>query len=173
MTDNNKGDLGVLVMLLLAGVFALANLMMALIPGLALFEIADLPFAFLPDKHGDYWEKAGIFYGTAWSFLMFGVYVAGANRQVPEKWKDDLNGTLVWCVVGLMAARERGREIGYYRTIAYEGIVRHARQELQIGRRYFFLPRLCMLQSRHSGLVNALAKREGGMRARVEGIWIA
>jgi uncharacterized Fe-S cluster-containing protein len=86
---------------------------------------------------------------------------------------DYLNGTIVWCVVGLMAARERGREIGYYHTIAYEGIVRHTRQELQIGRRYFFFPRMCMLQSRHSGLVNALAKRESGMRVRVEGIWIA
>jgi len=86
---------------------------------------------------------------------------------------DYLSGSIVWCIVGLMAARERGQEIGYYHTIAYEGIVRHTRHELQIGRRYFFLPRMCVLQSRHSGLVNALGKRENGMRVRVEGIWIA
>ena len=86
---------------------------------------------------------------------------------------DYLSGSIVWWIVGLMAGGERGQEIGYYHTIAYEGIVRHTRHELQIGRRYFFLPRMCVLQSRHSGLVNALGKRENGMRVRVEGIWIA
>ena len=29
-----------------------------------------------------------------------------------------------------------------------------------------------MLQSRHSGLVNIIAKRGDGMRVRLEGIWI-
>ncbi len=86
---------------------------------------------------------------------------------------DPLNGTIVWCVVGPMAARERSVEIGHYNPVAYEGIVRRSRRNLEIGRRYYFLPRLCMLQSRHSGLVNALAKRPEGMRVRVEGIWIA
>jgi len=86
---------------------------------------------------------------------------------------DPLNSTIVWCVVGQMAARERGIEIGDYNPVAYEGIVRFTRKELQIGRRYYFLPRYCMLQSRHSGLVNALAKRDEGMRVRVEGLWIS
>jgi uncharacterized Fe-S cluster-containing protein len=86
---------------------------------------------------------------------------------------DPLNGTIIWCVVGQMAARDRGIEIGDYNPVAYEGVVRYTKKELQIGRRYYFLPRYCMLQSRHSGLVNALGKREDGMRVRVEGIWIS
>ncbi len=86
---------------------------------------------------------------------------------------DYFNGIIVWCVVGLLAARERGRDIGHYNIIAYEGLVRHTRQELQIGRRYYFLPRFCVMMSRHSGLVNALARRPDGMRVRAEGIWIS
>lgn len=113
-------------------------------------------------------KKGDVLYGRP---VMTGCPVTHVGVVVEEP--DYLNGVIVWCIVGLMAARERGREIGHYHIIAYEGIVRHARRELQIGERYFFLPRMCVLQSRHSGLVNALAKREGGMRARVEGIWIA
>lgn len=113
-------------------------------------------------------RKGDVLYGRP---VMTGCPVTHVGVVVEEP--DYLNGVIVWCIVGPMAARERGREIGHYHIIAYEGLVRHARQELQIGQRYFFLPRMCMLQSRHSGLVNALAKREGGMRVRVEGIWIA
>ena len=113
-------------------------------------------------------KKGDVLYGRP---VMTGCPVTHVGVVVEEP--DYLNGVIVWCIVGPMAARERGREIGHYHIIAYEGIVRHARQELQIGQRYFFLPRMCMLQSRHSGLVNALAKREDGMRVRVEGIWIA
>jgi uncharacterized Fe-S cluster-containing protein len=83
-----------------------------------------------------------------------------------------LDGMIDWCIVGPMLARERGVEIGAYHVIAYEGTVEHARKELQIGRRYFFLPRYCMLQSRHSGVISAAAKREDGMHVRVEGISI-
>ena len=113
-------------------------------------------------------KKGDVLYGRP---VMTGCPVTHVGVVVEEP--DYFNGTIVWCVIGPMAARERGREIGYYHILAYEGIVRHARQELQIGRRYFFFPRMCMLQSRHSGLVNALAKRESGMRVRVEGIWIS
>jgi len=86
---------------------------------------------------------------------------------------DPLNGTIEWCVVGPMLARQRGIEIGQYNPIAYQGIVRFSREELQIGRRYYFLPRFCMLQSRHSGLINALAKRGDAMRVNIESIWIS
>ena len=86
---------------------------------------------------------------------------------------DYLSGTITWCVVGQLRAREGSKEIGSYNPIAYEGIVRRKRVEIEIGRRYFFLPRTCMLQSRHSGLVNAAGQRDDGLRVRVEGIWIA
>lgn len=86
---------------------------------------------------------------------------------------DPLNGTIVWCVVGPLAARQHSIEIGQYNPIAYEGIVRHTRVPLEIGRRYYFLPRACMMQSRHSGVASAVARRENGFRVRLEGIWIS
>lgn len=85
---------------------------------------------------------------------------------------DYFNGLVVWCIVGPLKARERGVNIGCYNPVAYEGMVIHAKVELQIGRRYLFLPRYCMLQSRHSGLVNMITKGKDGHRVRVEGIWI-
>jgi hypothetical protein len=85
---------------------------------------------------------------------------------------DRLNAALTWCVVGPAAARERGIEIGYYNIIAYEGVVRHADKPLEFGKRYFFLPRYCMLQVRHSGLINYIAKMDGYYHVRLEGIWL-
>ncbi len=85
---------------------------------------------------------------------------------------DPLSGTIVWCVVGPLAARERGIEVGQYNPVAYEGIVCFTQKELQIGGRYHFLPHHCMLQSRHSAVISALARRGEGMRVRLEGIWI-
>lgn len=85
---------------------------------------------------------------------------------------DYFNGTLVWCIVGPMMARERGIDIGYYNTTAYEGLVNTTRTELKIGMRYYFLPRFCMLQWRHCGLVNTIGKTKDGLRVRIEGLWI-
>ncbi len=85
---------------------------------------------------------------------------------------DYFNGTFVWCVVGPMAARERGIDIGCYNSTAYEGLVKDTRAELLIGKRYYFQPRFCMLQWRHCGLINSLGKTPEGMRVRIEGLWI-
>jgi uncharacterized Fe-S cluster-containing protein len=87
---------------------------------------------------------------------------------------DALSGELVWCVVGPLAARQApSAEIGNYHIIAYEGLVREARLAPQVGGRYFFKPALCMLQSRHSGVVSAATRRPDGWRVRFEGIAIA
>lgn len=87
---------------------------------------------------------------------------------------DRLNALITWCVVGPLAARDaEAVEIGNYTPIAYLGLVRHSRVELQVGRRYHFLPGLCMLQSRHSGVITELAKRPEATRVRFEGIWIS
>jgi len=87
---------------------------------------------------------------------------------------DPVSGTLVWCVVGPAVAREEhGAEIGGYHIIAYEGLVRLTTVAPQVGARYFFKPALCMLQSRHSGVVSFAAHRPGGWRVRFEGITIA
>lgn len=113
-------------------------------------------------------RKGDVLYGRP---ALVGCPVTHVGVVVEEP--DYLNGAITWCVVGPLAARDKGREIGYYQIVAYEGLVRHSREELQIGRRYYFLPRTCVLMSRHSGLISALAKRENETRARVESIWIS
>lgn len=114
-------------------------------------------------------KKGDVLYGRP---AQTGCPVTHIGRVVEEP--DLLNGLVTWCVVGPLAARDANAiEIGMYTPVAYLGLVRHTRVELQIGRRYHFLPGLCMLQSRHSGLIAELAKRPDGMRARLEGIWIS
>lgn len=112
-------------------------------------------------------KKGDILYGRPAST---GCPVTHVGVVVEEP--DYFNGLIVWCVVGPLQARERGISIGCYTPVAYEGSVKQARVELQIGMRYYFLPRYCMLQSRHSGLVNSITKAGDGLRVRVEGIWI-
>lgn len=113
-------------------------------------------------------KKGDILYGRP---SLVGCPVTHVGVVVEEP--DYLNGAITWCVVGPLAARDQGREIGYYQIISYDGLVRHSREELQIGRRYYFLPRTCVLLSRHSGLISALAKRGDATRVRIEGIWIS
>lgn len=85
---------------------------------------------------------------------------------------DYFNGTLVWCIVGPLLARQKGINIGYYNTTAYEGVIKHAKKEIRIGERYYFLPRYCMLQWRHCGLVNSITKLKDGLQVRIEGLFI-
>ncbi|MBI5658136.1 MAG: Fe-S cluster protein [Nitrosomonadales bacterium] len=113
-------------------------------------------------------KKGDILYGRP---SLVGCPVTHVGVVVEEP--DYLNGAITWCIVGPLAARDQGREIGYYQIIAYDGLVRHSREELRIGRRYYFLPRTCVLLSRHSGVISALAKRGNETRVRLEGIWIS
>ena len=86
---------------------------------------------------------------------------------------DPRTGVLVWCVTGPLRARSEGfKDLGYYSAQAYEGLVTEARSELRIGTRYWFLPRRCMLQWRHSGLVNFLSRTPRGFQIRIEGLMI-
>jgi uncharacterized Fe-S cluster-containing protein len=100
-----------------------------------------------------------------------GCPVTHVGRVVEEP--DTFNGLVVWCVVGPLASRESAIDIGIYTPVAYEGLVNATRVEIAIGKRYFFLPETCMLQSRHSGVATAAARRGNAMRVRLEGIWIA
>lgn len=86
---------------------------------------------------------------------------------------DYFNGLIEWCIVGPTLARERGIDIGMYNPVAYEGIARFPRKELRFGLRYFFLPSYCMLQVRHSGLLNTIIKTAYGPRVRMEGILLS
>ncbi len=86
---------------------------------------------------------------------------------------DRRTGVIVWCVTGPLGPREKGfKDIGYYIAEGYEGLIVETRSEIAIGMRYFFQPRRCMLQWRHSGLVNYINRSGDGLQVRLEGLWI-
>jgi len=87
---------------------------------------------------------------------------------------DARNGVIKWCVTGPLRPRSEGFiDIGYYVAQAYDGIIKEAKEEIKLGMRYWFLPHRCMLQWRHSGLVNAVTKqRDGSLKVRIEGLFI-
>ncbi len=86
---------------------------------------------------------------------------------------DKRTGVIVWCVTGPLNPRQKGfKDLGYYIAEGYEGIITEARMDIRIGMRYYFQPRMCMLQWRHSGLVNFLNRTPTGLQVRVEGLWI-
>jgi len=86
---------------------------------------------------------------------------------------DRVNGVITWCVTGPLNPRSRGyKDVGYYSAQAYEGVVSDAKSELKIGMRYFFMPHRCMLQWRHSGLINFINRFQGKQVVRLEGLFI-
>jgi len=87
---------------------------------------------------------------------------------------DPRNGVINWCVTGPLRPRSEGFiDIGYYVAQAYDGLIKEAKEEIKLGLRYWFLPRRCMLQWRHSGLVNAVTRmKDGGYKVRIEGLFI-
>jgi len=86
---------------------------------------------------------------------------------------DMRTGVIIWCVTGPLKPRETGyKDLGYYIAEGYEGIITKTRSEIKIGMRYFFQPRMCMLQWRHSGLVNYMNRIREGWQVRLEGLWI-
>lgn len=86
---------------------------------------------------------------------------------------DHRTGVMTWCVTGPLNPRQKGfKDIGYYIAEGYEGLVKDTQKELRIGMRYFFQPRMCMLQWRHSGLLNYMSKTADGVQIRLEGLWI-
>ncbi|MBF0360296.1 MAG: Fe-S cluster protein [Oligoflexia bacterium] len=114
-------------------------------------------------------KKGDVIYGRP-GWISCGCPVTHAGVIVEEP--DYFNGVVVWCIVGPMLAREKGINIGYYNTTAYEGLIKESKMEIKIGMRHYFLPRFCMLQWRHSGLINTLYKEKDHLRVRIEGLFI-
>lgn len=87
---------------------------------------------------------------------------------------DPRNGVINWCVTGPLKPRSEGFvDIGYYIAQGYEGLIKESRIPIQLGMRYWFMPRRCMLQWRHSGLVNAITRlKDGSLKVRIEGLYI-
>jgi hypothetical protein len=86
---------------------------------------------------------------------------------------DARTGVMTWCVTGPLDPRRGGfKDLGYYIAEAYEGIITDTNVDVTIGMRYFFQPRMCMLQWRHSGLTNYVNRTPTGLQVRLEGLWI-
>jgi len=88
---------------------------------------------------------------------------------------DAINGVIEWCITGPLSARQGNpKDVGYYEAIAYDGLVheKHPECKLQIGMRYFFQPRRCMMQWRHSGLITFLNDTPTGVQVHAEGLMI-
>lgn len=86
---------------------------------------------------------------------------------------DQRTGIIVWCITGpLNPRRQEYKDLGYYSAEAYEGLVKEPGFELKVGMRYWFMPHKCMLQWRHSGLINFVNKRPQGIQVRIEGLFI-
>jgi uncharacterized Fe-S cluster-containing protein len=86
---------------------------------------------------------------------------------------DRRTGVMTWCVTGPLGPRAKGfKDLGYYTAEGYEGLVKQTRVEPRIGARHFFQPRMCMLQWRHSGLINYLNRTTDGLQVRLEGLFI-
>jgi uncharacterized Fe-S cluster-containing protein len=86
---------------------------------------------------------------------------------------DEGSALIDWWVVGPMAARGgKAVEIGAYLPVAFEGLVSQSRVEIRIGQRYQWLPRSCMMQWRHSGIVNFIVRDSAAnlLRVRIEGV---
>jgi uncharacterized Fe-S cluster-containing protein len=86
---------------------------------------------------------------------------------------DRRTGVINWCITGPLNPRQSGfKDLGYYIAEAYDGLIQETRVEIKIGMRYFFQPHMCMLQWRHSGLVNYINRTPQGMQVHIEGLWI-
>lgn len=88
---------------------------------------------------------------------------------------DKISNLLKWCVLGPLAIRNSPKrtkvvDIGSYAPVVFIGLIKETKVELKVGGRYHFMPRKCMLQWRHSGLIGSLSKNRQGYRARIEGI---
>jgi len=102
------------------------------------------------------------------------VFLSSLHGKNPELSISDVHSVTILGGQGKASQKESVSEvrieIGYYHILAYEGMVRQMKTELQLGRRHDFLPRYCMLQARHSGLINTMTKTTDGYRVRLEGI---
>jgi uncharacterized Fe-S cluster-containing protein len=86
---------------------------------------------------------------------------------------DTISGLICWHIVGPLVARNKPLiDIGSYSPQAFEGIVKETRAELKIGMRYNWMPRYCMIQWRHSGLITAMTKKGSELIVRIEGVML-
>jgi uncharacterized Fe-S cluster-containing protein len=86
---------------------------------------------------------------------------------------DKDTGVMTGHVVGPSYSRDREvKDVKAYHMLGFEGKALPITEEPQFGKRFTFLPGLCMMNLAHSGLVNMVIKKPWGIHVRIEGILI-
>ncbi|MDK2973728.1 MAG: hypothetical protein PWP08_99 [Methanofollis sp.] len=84
-----------------------------------------------------------------------------------------VTGLLTTHVVGPRFSRDASyHDVQAYHMIGFEGIARPVRRPPVFGLRQRFLPGYCMMALSHTGVINMVVERPGGLRVRVEDIII-
>lgn len=84
-----------------------------------------------------------------------------------------VTGVLTCHTVGPLAARQGGaKDVQAYHVIGFEGVATPIRRPPEFGFRQSFLPSFCMMQVAHTGVVNMVLDKTGGLHIRVEDIRI-
>jgi len=86
---------------------------------------------------------------------------------------DYLSNVIDWEIIGPLQIRNMElKDIGCYVPVGFDGIVKDTKVELQIGKRYWWMPRHCMIQWRHSGIINYIEKYKENYKIRIEGVFL-
>jgi len=84
-----------------------------------------------------------------------------------------VTGVLTCHTIGPRAARERTvKDVQAYHVIGFEGIATAISRLPEFGERMSFLPSFCMMDRAHTGVVNMVLNKSGGLHVRVEDIRI-
>ena len=86
---------------------------------------------------------------------------------------DKDTGVMTGHVVGPSYSRDKEvKDVKAYHMLGFEGKVLPITEEPQFGKRFSFLPGLCMMNRAHTGLVNMVIKKPWGLHVRIEDILI-
>jgi uncharacterized Fe-S cluster-containing protein len=86
---------------------------------------------------------------------------------------DKDTGVITGHVVGPSYSRNREvKDVKAYHMLGFEGKVHLITEEPEFGKRFTFLPGLCMMDRAHTGLVNMVIKKPWGLHVRIESIVI-
>ena len=86
---------------------------------------------------------------------------------------DKDTGVMTGHVVGPSYSRNREvKDVKAYHMLGFEGKALPITEEPQFGKRFSFLPGLCMMNRAHTGLVNMVIKKPWGLHIRIEDILI-
>lgn len=101
----------------------------------------------------------------------------GAGCPIPHVLEvieaDPVTGVLSTWVVGPKISREKEvKDVKAYHMIGFDGMAFNIKQEPHFGCRVTFLPGCCMMNVNHTGLVNMVLQKTGGLQVRVEDIRI-